>query len=260
MFRINPFHLVDSSPWPIVSSFGAIFTAFRLVIWFHLGTIRNLYFRLLIIVGVIFMWWRDVVRESTILRFHVLIVIKGLRIGIILFITSEVLFFFGFFWTFFHSGLVRTVEIRMAWPPFMLEALDPLAVPLLNTVVLLSSRVSVTYSHYSVVSGQLSDGLARLIITLFLGVFFTILQVFEYFQTAFTIADSVYRSIFFMATGFHGFHVFVRSVFLGVCLVRIWIGHIISDHHVRYECAIWYWHFVDVVWIFLYTFVYMWRR
>ena len=140
----------------------------------------------------------------------------------------------------------------------MLESLDPMAVPLLNTVVLLSSGVSVTYSHYSVINSNLTDGIMGLVITLFLGFFFTLLQAFEYVQTSFTIADSVYGSIFFIATGFHKFHVFVRSVFLLVCLVRIVNRHVLSNHHIGYECAIWYWHFVDVVWIFLYSFVYIW--
>nr|YP_003331155.1 cytochrome c oxidase subunit III [Styela plicata]CAL24349.1 cytochrome c oxidase subunit III [Styela plicata] len=258
MFRMNPFHLVDASPWPIMGSFGAMFTAFGLVIWFHLGSLFFMFFGVFLIVFTKYVWWRDVVREASSLGFHLLQVMSGLRIGMVLFITSEVLFFFGFFWTFFHSGLVPVVELGGVWPPFMLESLDPMAVPLLNTVVLLSSGVSVTYSHYSVINSNLTDGIMGLVITLFLGFFFTLLQAFEYVQTSFTIADSVYGSIFFMATGFHGFHVFVGSVFLLVCLVRMVNGHVLSNHHIGYECAIWYWHFVDVVWIFLYSFVYMW--
>jgi len=258
MYRNHPFHLVDPSPWPVLTSFSALTMAIGLLVWIH----NKVFFLILLSTFftfiLAFIWWRDIVRESTYLRFHLLLVQRGLRIRMALFITSEVFFFLRFFWTFFHSRLATTNEVGYVWPPLGLETLDPLAVPLLNTVVLLSSRVTVTYSHYSVVQRMFFDSVIRLVLTLFLRIFFTVLQAMEYALAPLTISDSVYRSIFFMATRFHRFHVIVRSIFLFAALFRIMSRHLIPTQHVRYECAIWYWHFVDVVWIFLYISIYWW--
>ncbi len=219
----------------------------------------------MLLVGILFLclislfWWRDVVREASYLRFHIRIVQQRLRIRMLLFIVSEVFFFFRFFWTLFHSRLAPVPEIRGIWPPVSLMVLDPLGVPLLNTVVLLCSGASVTYSHHSVIAYKYRDAMIRLIFTLFLGALFTALQRMEYYESSFNISDSVYRSVFFIATGFHGFHVIVRSIFLRVNLLRMFMRHVARFQHVRYECAIWYWHFVDVVWIFLYISLYWWR-
>lgn len=258
LFRINPFHLVDQSPWPILASLCAFLVAGGLIFLIHLKISVLVFWGCFFLSLVSFLWWRDVVREASYLRFHINIVQQGLRIGILLFIVSEVLFFFRFFWTLFHSSLAPVVEVRRVWPPFYLEVLDPLRVPLLNTVVLLCSRVSVTYSHHSAIEGYFYRAILGLILTLTLGAFFTRLQAIEYYESSFNISDSVYRSIFFMATGFHGFHVIVGSIFLRVNLFRICLGHTTRFQHVGYECAIWYWHFVDVVWIFLYLSLYWW--
>lgn len=205
------------------------------------------------------MWWRDVVRESSYLRFHMCMVQQRLRIGMLLFIVSEVFFFFRFFWTLFHSSLVPVLEVRRVWPPYYLNVLDPLGVPLLNTVVLLCSRITVTYSHHSVIRYNYKGSVLRLILTLRLRAFFTRLQGIEYFESSFNISDSVYRSVFFIATGFHRFHVIVGSIFLRVNLFRMVGRQTVRFQHVGYGCAIWYWHFVDVVWIFLYVSLYWWR-
>nr|WRW10899.1 cytochrome c oxidase subunit 3 [Microcosmus sp. z YZ-2024] len=258
MHRNHPFHLVDSSPWPVLTSTSALTMAMGLLVWMHNKVFFLLLFSTVFTFFLAFIWWRDIVRESTYLGFHLMFVQRGLRIGMALFITSEVFFFLGFFWTFFHSGLATTNEVGYVWPPLGLETLDPLAVPLLNTVVLLSSGVTITYSHYSMVQGMFYDSVVGLILTLFLGIFFTILQAMEYMLAPLTISDSVYGSIFFMATGFHGFHVIVGSIFLFAALFRMVWGHLIPSQHVGYECAIWYWHFVDVVWIFLYVSIYWW--
>lgn len=258
MFRANPFHLVDQSPWPIMASLCAFLVARRLIFLIHIKITILLFISVFLLSLISFIWWRDVVRESSFLRFHMKIVQQRLRIRIILFIVSEIFFFFRFFWTLFHSSLAPVSEVRGVWPPFFLNVLDPLRVPLLNTVVLLSSRVSVTYSHHSVVFNNYERCVKGLRITVLLRVLFTILQRIEYYDSSFNISDSVYRSVFFIATGFHGFHVLVGSIFLIVNFFRILKGHLFITQHVRYECAIWYWHFVDVVWIFLYISLYWW--
>nr|YP_008082962.1 cytochrome c oxidase subunit III [Polycarpa mytiligera]CCO25741.1 cytochrome c oxidase subunit III [Polycarpa mytiligera] len=258
MYRSNPFHLVDQSPWPIMASLCALQTALGLVVFMHMKSSILLFLSLFFLLVVSYLWWRDVSRESSYLGFHMIMVQRGLRIGMILFILSEVFFFLGFFWTFFHSGLAAVSEIGGVWPPYGIETLDPLNVPLLNTVVLLSSGITVTYSHHSMISGLYSDSVLGLILTLVLGFLFTFLQGMEYFESSFNISDSVYGSIFFMATGFHGFHVIVGSLFLLANLLRLLAGQLVSFQHIGYECAIWYWHFVDVVWIFLYSSVYWW--
>nr|YP_008082955.1 cytochrome c oxidase subunit III [Botryllus schlosseri]CCO25687.1 cytochrome c oxidase subunit III [Botryllus schlosseri]CDM98967.1 cytochrome c oxidase subunit III [Botryllus schlosseri] len=258
MFRANPFHLVDQSPWPIMASLCAFLVAGSLIFLMHMKITVLLFISVFLLSLISFMWWRDVVRESSFLGFHMNMVQQGLRIGMMLFIVSEIFFFFGFFWTLFHSSLAPVSEVGGVWPPFFLNVLDPLGVPLLNTVVLLSSGVSVTYSHHSVVFNNYEGCVKGLMITVLLGVLFTMLQGMEYYDSSFNISDSVYGSVFFMATGFHGFHVLVGSIFLMVNFFRILKGHLFMTQHVGYECAIWYWHFVDVVWIFLYISLYWW--
>nr|YP_009029819.1 cytochrome c oxidase subunit III [Botrylloides leachii]CCO25713.1 cytochrome c oxidase subunit III [Botrylloides leachii]CDM98941.1 cytochrome c oxidase subunit III [Botrylloides leachii] len=258
MFRGSPFHLVDQSPWPIMASLCAFLVAGGLIFLMHLKISSLVFLGCFFLSLVSFLWWRDVVREASYLGFHMYMVQQGLRIGMLLFIVSEVFFFFGFFWTLFHSSLVPVLEVGGVWPPYYLTVLDPLGVPLLNTVVLLCSGVTVTYSHHSVIGYNYDGAILGLVFTLGLGSFFTGLQGMEYFESSFNISDSVYGSVFFMATGFHGFHVIVGSIFLGVNLFRMMSGQTAGFQHVGYECAIWYWHFVDVVWIFLYVSLYWW--
>lgn len=254
----QPFHLVEFSPWPLTGSIGAIFLTSGLAAWFHNFSVNLLLLALIIVLLTIFQWWRDIIREGTYLGFHTTQVSVGLRWGIILFIASEVLFFFAFFWAFFHSSLAPVPELGCAWPPTGITALNPFSVPLLNTAVLLASGVRVTWAHHRIIEGNRTNGLQGLLITVLLGGYFTILQAGEYVDTGFSIADRVYGSTFFVATGFHGLHVLIGSTFLFVCLLRIWKDHFSVGHHFGFEAAAWYWHFVDVVWIFLYLCIYWW--
>lgn len=205
-----------------------------------------------------YQWWRDIIRESTFQGHHTSIVQKGLRYGIILFIISEVFFFSGFFWAFYHSSLAPTPELGGCWPPTGIHPLNPLEVPLLNTSVLLASGVSITWAHHSLIEGNRKNMLQGLFITISLGVYFTLLQASEYYEASFTISDGVYGSTFFVATGFHGLHVIIGSTFLIVCFLRQLKFHFTSSHHFGFEAAAWYWHFVDVVWLFLYVSIYWW--
>ena len=254
----NPFHLVEYRPWPLVASLGAFFLTVGGVGFFH-----NFYFSGIFVGGVLLLitmvvWWRDIIREGSYQGFHSWQVTKGLRWGIILFIVSEICFFFAFFWAYFHRRLGPSMEIGSCWPPVGIYVLNPFQVPLLNTAVLLASGVSVTWAHHAAIQGSYKDRVQGLIITVLLGIYFTILQGGEYYEVSFTIADSVYGSTFFIATGFHGFHVLVGSRFLLVCLYRIIALQFSTGHHFGLEAAIWYWHFVDVVWLFLYISVYWW--
>nr|YP_010974595.1 cytochrome c oxidase subunit III [Pomacea reevei]WNR57048.1 cytochrome c oxidase subunit 3 [Pomacea reevei] len=254
----NPFHLVEFSPWPLTASVGALFLTSGLAGWVHGYSILTLILGLTLIGFTMFQWWRDIIRESTLQGFHTMQVSKGLRWGMILFITSEVCFFFAFFWAFFHSSLAPSMDLGSCWPPLGIHALNPFEVPLLNTGVLLASGVTITWAHHALMEGNLKEALQGLLFTVILGIYFTFLQAGEYYEASFTIADGVYGSTFFVATGFHGLHVLIGSSFLLVCLMRVWLQHFSIGHHFGFEAAAWYWHFVDVVWLFLYLSIYWW--
>ena len=259
-FIINPFHLVEIRPWPIIGSIGALFLTRGTANWFHTKNYTLITIGLAIVIITIIQWWRDVTREGTIQGFHTIATARGLRLGIILFIVSEICFFFAFFWRFFHRRLAPTIEIGNIWPPVGVNPLSPWGVPLLNTVVLLSSGVSITWSHHSLLANKYQEAKFRLFITVILGFYFTMLQIIEYIETRFSLRDRVYGTTFFVATGFHGLHVIIGSTFLIVCYIRHLLNHFTQSHHLGFEAAAWYWHFVDVVWLFLFISIYWWGR
>ena len=256
----HPFHLVDPSPWPFFASLSALISTMGAVMYMHgyIGGGSMLSLGLSMIIYTMFVWWRDVVREATFEGHHTSFVQLGLRYGMILFIVSEIMFFFAFFWAFFHSSLAPTVDIGAVWPPKGIQVLNPWEIPFLNTVILLSSGASVTWAHHALVVGSRQQGIIGLVLTITLAAFFTGFQVLEYMEAPFTISDSIYGSTFYLATGFHGFHVFVGTIFLTVCLGRLVASHFTKNHHFGFEAAAWYWHFVDVVWLFLFVTIYWW--
>nr|AVW86155.1 cytochrome c oxidase subunit 3 [Panthalis oerstedi] len=254
----QPFHLVEFSPWPITASTGAFLLTSGLAMWFHNHGISCMALGLAIVLLSMVQWWRDVVREATYLGFHTSMVTKSHRWGMVLFIASEVMFFFAFFWAFFQSSLAPTPELGCSWPPTGISPINPFSIPLLNTAVLLASGVTVTWAHHSLIEANRQESAQALALTVALGIYFTALQAMEYFEAPFTIADSVYGSSFFVATGFHGLHVLIGSSFLLVCLTRCLLHQFSASHHFGFEAAAWYWHFVDVVWIFLYLCIYWW--
>nr|YP_009406958.1 cytochrome c oxidase subunit 3 [Typhlatya mitchelli]ASA39481.1 cytochrome c oxidase subunit 3 [Typhlatya mitchelli] len=254
----HTYHLVDMSPWPLTGSISAMMITTGLVKWFHQYDINLLALGLLTTVLTMIQWWRDITREGTYQGLHTKRVVSGLQWGMILFITSEVLFFVSFFWAFFHSSLSPTIEVGACWPPTGIQPFNPFQIPLLNTAILLASGATVTWAHHALLESNHSQALQGLTITVFLGLYFTALQAMEYYEAPFTIADSVYGSTFFVATGFHGLHVIIGSTFLSVCLYRMYMCHFSAKHHFGFEAAAWYWHFVDVVWLFLYISIYWW--
>nr|AXS65825.1 cytochrome c oxidase subunit 3 [Rhinostomus barbirostris] len=250
--------MVDYSPWPLTGSLGVFTSMMGMIKWFHLYQIDLLMLGTLINVLVMYQWWRDIIRESTYQGLHTTKVTAGLRWGMILFITSEVFFFIGFFWGFFHSSLSPSVELGMMWPPKGIQPFNPMEIPLLNTMILLTSGLTITWTHHSIMENDYTQSFQSLLITVLLGFYFTILQGFEYYEAPFTIADSIYGSTFFMTTGLHGIHVIIGSTFLAICLIRLYLNHFSCTHHFGFEAAAWYWHFVDVVWLFLYISIYWW--
>ena len=256
----HSYHLVDPSPWPISGSFGALATTVGGVMYMHSfqGGATLLSLGIIFILYTMFVWWRDVLRESTLEGHHTKVVQLGLRYGFILFIVSEVMFFFAFFWAFFHSSLAPTVEIGGIWPPKGIGVLDPWEIPFLNTLILLSSGAAVTWAHHAILAGKEKRAVYALVATVLLALVFTGFQGMEYYQAPFTISDSIYGSTFFLATGFHGFHVIIGTLFLIICGIRQYLGHLTKEHHVGFEAAAWYWHFVDVVWLFLFVSIYWW--
>nr|YP_010463336.1 cytochrome c oxidase subunit III [Rusicada privata]UUJ37864.1 cytochrome c oxidase subunit 3 [Rusicada privata]WCO87237.1 cytochrome c oxidase subunit 3 [Rusicada privata] len=254
----HPFHLVDYSPWPLTGAIGVMTLVTGLVKWFHNFEMNLLFLGYIIVILTMFQWWRDVCREGTFQGKHTILVTKGLRWGMILFIVSEIFFFLSFFWAFFHSSLSPNIEIGSMWPPVSITPFNPFQIPLLNTIILISSGVSVTWAHHALLDNNNTQTTQSLFITITLGIYFTILQAYEYLEAPFTIADSIYGSTFFMATGFHGLHVIIGTLFLLICLIRHLNNHFSKNHHFGFEAAAWYWHFVDVVWLFLYVSIYWW--
>nr|YP_010735799.1 cytochrome c oxidase subunit III [China mantispoides]WEL32771.1 cytochrome c oxidase subunit III [China mantispoides] len=254
----HPFHMVDYSPWPLTGAIGTMTMVTGMAKWFHLFEMNLFITGMMINLLTMIQWWRDVIREGTFQGLHTKTVTNGLRLGMVMFITSEVLFFMSFFWAYFNSSLSPTMEIGMIWPPMGIEVFNPMQIPLLNTVVLLSSGITVTWAHHSLMEHKFKQSDQGLTLTVMLGAYFTLLQSYEYWEAMFTMADSVYGSTFFMATGFHGIHVIIGTTFLLICLMRHKSNHFSSTHHFGFEAAAWYWHFVDVVWLFLYISIYWW--
>lgn len=256
----HPFHLVDFRPWPLTGAIGTLTLTSGLTKWFHSLNLNLLIIGLIITILTIYQWWRDISRERTFQGIHTFKVTIGIQWGIILFIISEILFFFRFFWAFFHRRLSPTIEIGKFWPPLRIEIFNPFQIPLLNTAILLASGITVTWAHHRLIENNYSQTSKSLFFTIILGIYFTILQIFEYLEAAFTISDAIYGSTFFLATGFHGLHVLIGTTFLIICLIRHLNNRFSSTHHFGFEAAAWYWHFVDVVWLFLYISIYWWGR
>jgi cytochrome c oxidase subunit 3 len=256
----HSWHLVDPSPWPLVASLGAFFMTSGTVLYMNkfLGGGQLALLGFFLVLYVMYTWWRDIIREATFEEQHTVSVQRGLRLGMILFIVSEVMFFFAFFWAFFHSSLSPAFNLGGVWPPEAIQTIQTSGIPLTNTFFLLSSGATITWAHHAVLVRAKKQAIIGLLFTILLATIFTLLQGMEYVEAPFNINDSVFGSCFYMATGFHGFHVFIGTCCLIVSLLRIVYNHFTSTHHFGFESAAWYWHFVDVVWLFLFITIYWW--
>jgi cytochrome c oxidase subunit 3 len=273
----HPYHIVRPSIWPLMGSLGAGLLALGLVLFMHKADVmgvnvglKGVALGLFAVLAVMFFWWKDVIYESVVERVHSSEAQTGLRLGMGLFIASEVMFFVAFFWAFFDASIfISDVREVLAlettggvWPPLKeghpMHVIDPFDLPFLMTMILLLSGCTVTWAHHAILEGHGKQMSKALLYTVLLGVFFLFFQVYEYMHAPFSFKDNIYTSTFFMATGFHGFHVFVGTVFLLVCYLRSLKGHFTSDRHFGFEAAAWYWHFVDVVWLFLFIGIYWW--
>ncbi len=262
----HDYHLVDPSPWPVVGAASAFVTAIGAVLYFHGYGPWLLIPGFLGILYTMIVWWRDVINEAEHQGHHTPVVQLHLRYGMILFIASEVMFFVAWFWAYFDASLyageaiqeTRTAFTGGQWPPQGIETFDPWHLPLINTLILLTSGTTVTWAHHALLHDDREGLKWGLICTIILGALFTGVQIYEYSNAEFGFSGSIYGSTFFMATGFHGFHVLIGTIFLTVCLFRALAGHFKSTQHFGFEAAAWYWHFVDVVWLFLFSAIYVW--
>nr|YP_003433819.1 cytochrome c oxidase subunit III [Flaccisagitta enflata]BAI68185.1 cytochrome oxidase subunit 3 [Flaccisagitta enflata] len=255
----HPFHIVDFSPWPLTGSLSSLFTVTGLASWKHK------YDNSFIFIGFSLMlpppYFNDGAallgkppfKESPLKKSS-----SGYVLGMLLFISSEAFFFLAFFWAFFHASLHPSLELGSSWPPIGISALNPLEVPLLNTMILLSSGCSITWAHMALINSSWLECVMSMWLTVLLGIYFSLVQYLEYVFAPFTLADSVYGSTFFVATGFHGLHVLIGTTFIAVMLFRHHCYHFNNDHHFGFEASAWYWHFVDVVWLFLFLCIYWW--
>lgn len=256
--KTHDYHLVDPSPWPAFGAVAAFIMMVGFVLFMRDVTPWGLVIGLGLVVYTMFAWWRDVTREAEHEGHHTPAVQIGMRYGMLLFIASEVMFFVAWFWAYFGAALFPTEAIGKVWPPEGIETFDPWHLPFANTVILLTSGTTVTWAHHALREGNRKGLIQGLVLTILLGLLFTTVQAYEYSHAAFGFKDGIYASTFFMATGFHGAHVIIGSIFLIVTLFRAMNGHFKPHHHFGFEAAAWYWHFVDVVWLFLFCGIYVW--
>lgn len=259
-FQLHPFHLVSPSPWPIYTSVSLLALTSSGVLSMHSFSNAFYFFTLafILLIASMSFWFRDIISEATYLGNHTLAVQRGLNAGVGLFIVSEALFFLAIFWAYFHSSMSPTMEVGGDWPPRGVESVNPFELPLLNTIILLSSGVTVTYAHHSIIGGNRKGALYGMILTVMLAVIFTVLQAVEYKVSSFSITDSIFGSCFYFGTGFHGLHVIIGTAFIAVGLWRVLAYHSTDNHHLGLETGILYWHFVDLVWLVLFVSIYYW--
>lgn len=254
----SPFLAVQTSFWPFLISFSLFSLLANTVLWINIKlSVYSVLFPAFLTLIIMFIWWKDVVAER-LLGYHTHKLEVRLRVGIMFFILSEVFFFISFFWAFYDASLSPTLEIGMVWPPKGISPLSVYSVPLLNTVILLVRGITVTWAHHALINNFFNKTFFSLLITVLLGAYFLFMQWLEYAEAPFSIADGVYGRTFFIATGFHGMHVTVGTLFLSYVLLMLINGKLLYNHHFSFEAAAWYWHFVDVVWLILFISIYWW--
>lgn len=261
MIKTNqPYFILNLSPWPILISFNTfnLIISNIIIINFKINFISLL--NLFLIIRISILWWRDIIRERTFQGNHNFYIINLIKFRIILFIISEIFLFISFFWNFLHNSLAPSIELGLNWPPKNIRFFNPLLIPLLNTIILLTSSFTVTLAHFYLLNNSKKKTILFINLTIILSIYFLILQILEYKQATFTFSDSIFGSSFYIATGFHGLHVIIGTIFLIINLIRIIKLHFSFIHHIRFELRAWYWHFIDIIWLFLYITFYWWNN
>lgn len=256
--KLHPYHLVDQSPWPIILSCGFLTIVLGFINLFNFYSFNLVLAGLCISVFCALRWVRDINDESN-LGLHTNVVRKGFVIGFILFIMREILLFAGFFWSFFTNSLVPILEIGIIWPPKSIINPRPLGASTAGTALLLTSGAFLTWAHHEILLNQKDSVITGFIYCFIFGELFVIIQASEYSMSPFTVSDSVLGSCFFLLTGLHGLHVIVGLRLLWLCFIRFTYFDISNDKHIGFETAAWYWHFVDIVWLFVFSLIYAWR-
>ena len=263
----QPWHLVRPSVWPVLGAVAAGLVAVSLVLYMHkdpitIGTysfypgFTGVLLGIIAVLMVLFFWWRDIIIEAFVEKAHSRQVKDGLHYGMALFISSEVMFFVAFFWAYYSAALFPSVIFDGIWPPANIHPPAPFGLPFVMTLILLTSGVTVTWAHHAIQHNQQRNMVRALAVTVVLGLCFTLCQIHEYVHADFSLSSGMFGSTFYMATGFHGLHVIIGSIFLAVCLSRARQNQFTSETHFGLTAAAWYWHFVDVVWLFLFVSIY----
>nr|YP_009938255.1 cytochrome c oxidase subunit III [Hyalopterus pruni]QNU07674.1 cytochrome c oxidase subunit III [Hyalopterus pruni] len=261
MMKTNqPYFILNLSPWPILMSFNTfnLMISNIMIMNFKINFISLL--NLFLIIMISMLWWRDIIRESTFQGNHNFYIMNLIKFSMILFIISEMFLFISFFWNFLHNSLAPSIELGLNWPPKNISFFNPLLIPLLNTIILLTSSFTVTLAHFYLLNNSKKKTILFMNLTIILSMYFLMLQILEYKQATFTFSDSIFGSSFYMATGFHGLHVMIGTIFLIINLMRMIKLHFSFIHHISFELSAWYWHFIDIIWLFLYMTFYWWNN
>ena len=260
MKKLHLFHLVKNSVWPLFTALGGFFLVSGLGFYMH----RINFGFLILLIGFLillicaFFWFNEIIQEAVYEGAHTKVVKWGLKNGFYLFLTSEVMLFFGFFWAFFHSSICPAIEIGSHWPSYGIIAIKTWQYPFYNTAILIISGFAVTWAHQAMALGSFRGSLDGILTSICLGLLFIVLQAIEYYEADYSIIDGIYGSAFYMLTGLHGMHVIIGILFLIICCFRLLQNHFTTQHYLGLIFAIWYWHSVDIIWIMVFLSVYFW--
>nr|YP_009434610.1 cytochrome c oxidase subunit III [Melaphis rhois]ATE90570.1 cytochrome c oxidase subunit III [Melaphis rhois] len=261
MMKMNqPYFILNISPWPILMALNSFNLMISNIMIFNFKFNNTSMLNLTLMIIISMLWWRDIIRESTFQGNHNFYIMNLIKLSMILFIISEMFLFISFFWNFLHNSLSPSIELGLNWPPKNINFFNPLLIPLLNTVILLTSSFTITLTHFYLLNNSKSQSIKFMNLTIILSLYFLMLQGLEYKQANFTFSDSIFGSSFYIATGFHGLHVMIGTIFLIINLLRMIKMHISYIHHISFELAAWYWHFIDIIWLFLYMTFYWWNN
>nr|QJW34311.1 cytochrome c oxidase subunit III [Schoutedenia ralumensis] len=261
MMKFNqPYFILTLSPWPILMAINIFNLMMSNIMMLNYKLNYFLIMNILMTLMIMFLWWRDIIRESTFQGNHNYYIMNLIKFSMILFIISELFLFISFFWNFIHNSLSPSIELGLNWPPKNIKFFNPILIPMLNTIILLTSSFTITLSHFYLLNNKKKETIKFINLTILLSTYFILLQMIEYKEATFTFSDSIFGSSFFIATGFHGIHVMIGMIFLIVNFLRLMKMHLSFIHHISFELAAWYWHFVDIIWLLLYMTFYWWNN